>query len=55
MFDEALQRLPVTRALQRFFPISKTFGERQSNVSMTIVMFILGQFHGHVRSSLDQA
>ena len=50
-----LKRLPVTRALQRFFPISKTkFGGRQSNVSMTIVVFISCQFHGDVRSSLDQ-
>ena len=51
-----LQRLSVTRALQRFFAISKTkFGGRQSNVSMTIFVFISScQFHGHVRSSLDQ-
>ena len=32
-----LQRLSVTRALQRFFPFRKLrFSERQSNVSMTI-------------------
>ena len=31
-----------------------SFGGRQSNVSMTIVLFISCQFHGHVRSSLDQ-
>ena len=48
-----LQRLPVTRALQQFFPHFKSFGGRQSNVSMTIVMLILCQFHGDVRSSLD--
>ena len=46
-----LQRLPVTRALRRFFP---SFGGRQSNVSMTMVVFISCQFHGDVRSSLDQ-
>ena len=38
-----------------FFGIQKlSFGGRQSNVSMTIVLFISCQFHGHVRSSLDQ-
>ena len=31
-----------------------SFGGRQSNVSMTIVVFISSQFHSHVRSSLDQ-
>ena len=31
-----------------------SFGGRQSNVSMTIVVFISCQFHSHVRSSLDQ-
>ena len=30
------------------------FGGRQSNVSMTIVVFISCQFHGDVRTSLDQ-
>ena len=30
------------------------FGGRQSNVSMTTVVFISWQFHGHVQSSLDQ-
>ena len=34
-----------------FFP---SFGGRQPNASMTIVVFISCQFHGHVRSSLDQ-
>ena len=35
------------------FPFQKlSFGGRQSNVSMTIVVFISCQFHGHVRSSL---
>ena len=39
-----------------FFPFQKlSFGGRQSNVSMTIVVFISCQFHGHVRLSLDQA
>ena len=38
-----------------FFPFQKlSFGGRQSNVSMTIVVFILCHFHGDVRSSLDQ-
>ena len=38
-----------------FLPFQKLrFGGRQSNVSMTIVVFISCQFHGHVRSSLDQ-
>ena len=38
-----------------FLPLQKlSFGGRQSNVSMTIVVFISScQFHGHVRSSLD--
>ena len=31
-----------------------SFGGRQSNVSMTIVVFVSCQFHGDVRSSLDQ-
>ena len=36
-----------------FFPFQKlSFGGRQSNVSMTIVVFISCQFHGHVRPSL---
>ena len=39
-----------------FFSFQKlSFGGRQSNVSMTIVVFISCQFQGHVRSSLDQA
>ena len=38
-----------------FFPFQKlSFGGRQSNVSMTIVVFISCHFHGNVRSSLDQ-
>ena len=38
-----------------FFPLQKlSFGGRQSNVSMTMVVFISCQFHGDVRSSLDQ-
>ena len=38
-----------------FFSFQKlSFGGRQSNVSMTIVVFISCQFHGDVRSSLDQ-
>ena len=50
-----LQRLSVTRALQDFLPFQKlSFGGRQSNVSMTIVVFISCQFQDHVRSSLDQ-
>ena len=50
-----LQRLPVTRAPQRFFPFQNlSFGGCQSNVSMTIVVFISCQFRGHVRSSLSQ-
>ena len=31
-----------------------SFGGRQSNVSMTIAVFISCQFHGDVRSSLDR-
>ena len=39
-----------------FLPFQKlSIGGRQSNVSMTIVVFISCQFHSHVRSSLDQA
>ena len=53
-----LQRLPVTRALQQFFPISKTkfwwTSVKCFHVSMTIVVFISLQFHAHVWSSLDQ-
>ena len=38
-----------------FFPFQKlSFGGRQSNVSMTMVVFISCQFHGDVRSSWDQ-
>ena len=38
-----------------FFPFQKlSFGGRQSNVSMAIVVFISCHFHGDVRSSLDQ-
>ena len=41
--------------LNNFFPFEKlSFGGRQSNVSMTIVMFISCQFHSHIQSSLDQ-
>ena len=37
------------------FPFQKlSFGGRQSNVSMTIVVFISCQFHSDVRSSLYQ-
>ena len=44
-----------TRPTTIFFPFHKlSFGGRQSNVSMTIVVFISCQFHGVVRSSLDQ-
>ena len=51
-----LQQLPVTRALQRFFSHFKklSFGGCQSNVSMTMVVFISCHFHGDVRWSLDQ-
>ena len=38
-----------------FFPFQKlSIGGRQSNVSMTIVVFISCQSHSHVRSPLDQ-
>ena len=40
--------------LNDFFTFEKlSFGGRQSNVSMTIVVFISCQFHSHVRSSFD--
>ena len=38
-----------------FLPFQKLSGVRQSNVSMTIVVFISCQFHGDVRSSLDHS
>ena len=38
-----------------FFPFQNlSFGGRQSNVSMTMFVLISCQFHGDVRSSLDQ-
>ena len=45
---ETLQPLPVTHApSMTFFSFQKlSFGGRQSNVSMTIVVFILCHFHG---------
>ena len=43
-----------TRPSTIFFPFEKlSFGGRQSNVSMTIVVFISSPFHSHVRSSFD--
>ena len=51
------QRLPVTRAPQRFFPISKTkfWWTSIKCFHDNIVVFISCQFRGHVRSSLNQA
>ena len=44
-----------TRPSTIFFSFEKlSFSGRQSNVSMTIVVFISCQCHSHVRLSLDQ-
>ena len=49
---QQFSKLQHYSSYNNFFSFEMSFGGHQSNASMTIVLFILQQFGGHVRSLL---